>query len=169
MQGWAKPEGRQVKCLVPSRGLSWMDCCGRLPRADRRRRIGRTRSGLQSEASTSQSPVQHGAQGPSVLCAANDRQRGHSDRDPRCRRRARTSSCSARRSSETNHVRQRQQPIREQDQPDDKLGYPFTNNFSPEVTAERGCLSRVRSLLSPFAAISIALRRERILGVCSYH
>ena len=50
-----------------------------------------------------------------------------------------------------------------------KLGYPFTNNFFPEVTAERGCLSRVRSLLSPFAAISIALRRERILGVCSYH
>ena len=33
--------------------------------------------------------IQHGAQGPSVLCAANDRQRGNSDRDPRCRRRAR--------------------------------------------------------------------------------
>ena len=35
-----------------------------------------------------------------------------------------------------------------------------------------GCeipVSRVRSLRSSLAAISIALRRERILGVCSYH
>ena len=61
-------------------------------------------------------------------------------------------------------ARQRQQPIREQDQPDAKLGYPFTNNFFPEVTAERGCLSRVRLLRSSLAAISIALRRERTLG-----
>ena len=133
-QGWVNPEARQMKCLVASRGLLWMeDCCGRLPRADRRQRIGRTRSGLQSEASTSQSPVQHGAQGPSVLCAANDRQRGHSDRDPRCRRRARTSSCSARRPSETNHARQRRQPIREQDQPGAKWDSHLQITSSPKL------------------------------------
>ena len=33
----------------------------------------------------------------------------------------------------------------------------------------RGLVSRVRSLRSSLAAISIALRRERILGVCSDH
>jgi hypothetical protein len=33
-----------------------------------------------------------------------------------------------------------------------------------EVTAERARLSRVRSLLSSLAAISLALRRERIRG-----
>ena len=76
--------------------------------------------------------IQHGAQGPSVLCAANDRQRGNSDRDPRCRRRAGTSSCSARRPSETNHARQRQQPIREQDQPGTKLGYHLQITSSPK-------------------------------------
>jgi len=81
---------------------------------------------------TSRSPVQHGAQGPSVLCAANDRQRGHSDRDPRCRRRARTSSRSARRPSETNHARQRQQPIREQDQPGAKWDTHLQITSSPK-------------------------------------
>src|SRR6516164_5552400 len=41
MQGWVNPEDRQVKCLVASRGLLWMeDCCGRLPRADRRPDLG---------------------------------------------------------------------------------------------------------------------------------
>ena len=39
-QGWVNPEARQLKCLVASRGLLWIeDCCGRLPRADRRRRM----------------------------------------------------------------------------------------------------------------------------------
>ena len=62
-----------------------------------------------------------------------DRQRGHSDRDPRCRGRARTSSCSARRPSETNHARQRQQPIREQDQPGAKWDSHLQITSSPKL------------------------------------
>ena len=59
--------------------------------------------------------------------------------------------------------------IREEDQPSTQteLKSSCTNNLRAEVTAERGHLSRVRWLLSSLVAISIALRRERILSICS--
>src|SRR6516164_8663300 len=88
--------------------------------------------------------IQHGAQGPSVLCAANDRQRGHRDRDPRLSPKGTdlqllgetSSGDQSRPPTPTTFPRTRSAGH--------QIRIPFTNNFFPEVTAERGCLSRVR-------------------------